>query len=87
MEFRINLATNYLVLTYYTNVSYIVGHKRESSSVYRVYFVGNDNILMCISEEQCTRTIQKRRYITDCLCVPYVGDGVKHASDVSFDNM
>lgn len=69
---------NYLVLTTYRNVSYIAGHERAGSSVYRVYSVGN-NILMRIFELYHNRTVQRILYLLliDYLCTSYVGDGIK----------
>jgi hypothetical protein len=47
---RVTIVTDCQVLTYYMGVSYIP-IKQFSVSVYRVYCVSIDNILMCVCEE------------------------------------
>jgi hypothetical protein len=62
------------------NVSYVVCHERASSvvSVYRVYFVSFDNVLLWVCEVQCNR--QGRRFTLGYLCVLFVGDMIESQS-------
>jgi hypothetical protein len=59
------------------NADYVLGHERGDDLlflVYRVYSVSIYNILVWICEIWYTVW---RQFTIDCLCVPFVGDGVK----------